>query len=210
MKARQPSNNANKIVEWLEAMNFQLHNIPGVPTHYPHGPNNAKPSAIDLCFSRGHITTHVDSWTINDESTSDHSIIGIILSRPLDSRSTEARKDELIQAWSRAEWPLFQSNMISKGTDVCNLSSPDDTTREIDILYSCIRESLSPAVPLVKKRVKFAPWWSHNLEWLTTHFKRARRCALAPSKEASAKVQELKALWEKSVKKAKQRHRKKS
>jgi hypothetical protein len=30
-----------------------------------------------------------------------------------------------------------------------------------------------------------------------------RRYALAPSEEASAKVQELKALWEKSVKKAK-------
>jgi hypothetical protein len=191
-------------------MNFQLHNIPGVPTHYPRGPNNANPSVIDLCFSRGHITTHVDSWTINDESTSDHSIIGIILSRPLDSRPTEVRKDEWIHAWSRADWPLFQSNMISKGIDVSNLSSPDDTTRAIGILYSGIRDSISLAVPLVKKRVKFAPWWSHNLEWLSTRLKRARRrYALAPSEEASAKVQELKALWEKSVKKAKQRHWKK-
>jgi hypothetical protein len=75
MKTRQPSNNANKIVEWLEAMNFQLHNMPGVATHYPHGQNNAKPSVVDFCFSRGHITAHVDSWTTNDEPTSDHSII---------------------------------------------------------------------------------------------------------------------------------------
>jgi hypothetical protein len=47
----------------------------------------------------------------------------------------------------------FQSNMISKGIDVSNLSSPDDTTRVIDILCSCIRDSLSLAVPLVKKWV---------------------------------------------------------
>jgi hypothetical protein len=79
--------------------------------------------------------------------------------------------------------------MISKGIDVSNLSSPDDITRAIDILYSCIRDSRSLAVPLVKKRVKFAPWWSHNLEWLSIRLKRARRrYALAPSEEASAKV----------------------
>jgi hypothetical protein len=193
MKTCQTSNNANKIVEWLEAMNFQLHNIPGVPTNYPHGPNNANPSVIDLCFSGGHITIHVDSWTINDESTSDHSMIGIILSRPLGSRSTEVRKDEWIHAWSRADWPLFQSNMISKGIDVSNLSSPDDTTRAIDTLYSGTRDSLSLAVPLVKKRMKFAPWWSHNLEWLSTRLKRARRIyALAPQKRLPQKFKSLK------------------
>jgi hypothetical protein len=49
--------------------------------------------------------------------------------------------------------------------------------------------------------------WLHNLEWLTTRLKRAqRRFALAPSDEASAKVQGLKSLSEKSVKKAKRRH----
>jgi hypothetical protein len=29
--------------------------------HYPRGPNNAKPSVIDVCFLRGHITAHVNS-----------------------------------------------------------------------------------------------------------------------------------------------------
>jgi hypothetical protein len=75
-------------------MNFQLYNISRVPTHDPNSPNNPNLSVIDLCFLKGYITTHVNSWTINDESTSDHGIIGIILSHPLDSRSTEVREDE--------------------------------------------------------------------------------------------------------------------
>jgi hypothetical protein len=39
--------------------------------------------------------------------------------------------------------------MISKGIDVSDLSSPHDTTKAIDIFYSCIRESLSLAIPLI-------------------------------------------------------------
>jgi hypothetical protein len=96
----------------------------------------------------------------------------------------------MIQASARADWPLFQTNMINQGIDLSNLSSPDNTTRVIDdTLCSCIRGCLNLAAPLVKKRVKFAPWRLHNLEWLITRLKRARGgLAVAPSEAASATV----------------------
>jgi hypothetical protein len=101
--------------------------------------------------------------------------------------------------------------MISKCIDVSNLFYRDDTTRAIDIPYSGIGDSISLAISLVKKRVRFVPWWSHNLEWLSIRLKRAcKRYALALSEEPSAKAEELKAHREKSMKKAKQRHWKKS
>jgi hypothetical protein len=82
MKTRQLSANAKVIVDWLESQNYKLHNKPGIETHYLRGPKQKSPTVIDLCFSRGEISNSIDTWMINHDPTSDHSIIGIRIIRP--------------------------------------------------------------------------------------------------------------------------------
>jgi hypothetical protein len=82
MKTRQLSTNTKTIVEWLEQQNFKFHNKTGIPTHYSRGSNNKSPTLIDLCFSRGTITQWIDTWFIDDNPTSDHSITGIRITIP--------------------------------------------------------------------------------------------------------------------------------
>jgi endonuclease/exonuclease/phosphatase family metal-dependent hydrolase len=81
MKTRQVSTNANTIVEWLEKQNFKLHSKTSIPTYYPRD-SNKSPTLIDLCFSRGEITQWINTWFVDDDSTSDHSIIGIRITPP--------------------------------------------------------------------------------------------------------------------------------
>jgi hypothetical protein len=101
MKTRQLSANAKDIVDWLESQNYKLHNKPGIETHYPRGPKEKSPAVIDLCFSRGEISNSIDTWMINHDSTSDHSIIGIRIIR-LEIRLSSPIKGKYIRAWSKA------------------------------------------------------------------------------------------------------------
>jgi hypothetical protein len=66
-------------VEWVETYNFRLHNCPGRPTYYPRMAN-LRPSVLDICLSAGPATEYIDAWSIDDESGSDHSIVGLLLS----------------------------------------------------------------------------------------------------------------------------------
>jgi hypothetical protein len=65
------------IANWFEEHNFYLHNKPDIPTHYPT--NNNNPSVIDLCFSKGEISDKIITLSVNHDSDSDQSIIGLQL-----------------------------------------------------------------------------------------------------------------------------------
>jgi hypothetical protein len=112
MKTRQSSSNAHITVAWLEKNNFRLHNTPGIATHFPRG-NGEKPKSptvLDLCFSRGAISKSISSWLVDHESTSDHSIVGLLLSHPaIDIPSTNSC---LIRFWSKADRKAFNQLFI--------------------------------------------------------------------------------------------------
>ena len=174
--AKIMSANATTVVEWLEAHNFTLHNTPGVNTHFPRCNPPKLPSIIDLAFSRGDISNHVNAWVLDHETTSDHSLVG--LSLLLQGFNVPSRKNNImVRAWARTSWDTFQKIMQDKNFDLSNLTSTIDTTRAVDSVYECVQEAIDEAVPLVKFRKKWAPWWSPNLERLLTRLKRAKRRA---------------------------------
>lgn len=206
MKTLQLSSNAKEIVGWLEENSFQLHNTIGIPTHFPRGGDNNRATVLDLCFSRGDISGLIDCWTIDNESTSDHSIVGLRLTA-LPTNNSFQSHPRLVRAWSQADWPKFQEIARSKRFDFSNLGSKDESTRAVAALYEMFEEGISEAVPLVPMKPKFAPWWSKNLEWLTTRLKRARkRYQKDSSSKQKATFESLKGTWETAVKKAKTRH----
>lgn len=205
-KTRQPSVNGNKIVAWLEEQSFLLINKPGIETHYPRGTTAKNPSVIDLCFARGAISEKINSWIVDHDSTSDHSITGARLNLTIPPTKVQA-KERYIRAWSKADWNLFSNHLLSKRFDFSNIGGTQETLRAVESLYISIKEGVDEAVPLVKARKKFAPWWSKNLEWLTTKLKRARhRLQRNRSESNETTFQELKKTWESAVRKAKSRH----
>jgi hypothetical protein len=121
MKTRQVSTNANTIVEWLEKQNFKLHNKTSIPTHYPRD-SNKSPTLIDLCFSRGEVTQWINTWFIDDDSTSDHSIIGIRITPSTNRISCNIVKAKYVRAWSKADWSQFRSHIVSKQLDFSNIN----------------------------------------------------------------------------------------
>ena len=72
---RNFSSSSNKIVDWLEKHQFRLHNTPGRPTHFPRNGNQS--SVIDLAFTAGPIISRVMALQIDDDTTSDHSALGL-------------------------------------------------------------------------------------------------------------------------------------
>jgi hypothetical protein len=204
MKTRQVSNNANTIVEWLEKQNFKLHNKTGIPTHYPRD-SDKSPTLIDLCFSRGEITQWINTWFIDDDSTSDHSIIGIRITPPTNRISCNIVKAKYVRAWSKADWSQFRSHIVSKQLDFSNINSKGESEDAIKHLYNCIEESIEKAVPLIKMKPKFVSWWSQNLEWLLTKVKRARKRMIKDRTLESVQIFEnSRSNWESAIRKAKQ------
>jgi hypothetical protein len=198
MKTRQLSTNAKTIVEWLEKQNFKLHNKTGIPTHYPRGSNNKPPTLIDLCFSRGTITQWINTWFIDDDSTSDHSIIGIRITLPINRISCNIVKAAYVRAWSKADWSQFRSHIVSKQLDFSNISSKGESEDAIKYLKQS---------PLIKMKPKFVSWWSQNLEWLLTKVKRARKRIIKDRTLESIQIFEnSRSNWESAVRKAKQQY----
>jgi ribonuclease HI len=206
-KTRRSSPYANEIVSWMEDHNFQLHNIPGVSTYFPRNFPVASqpPSVIDLCFSRGSVSNLINTWTIDESSTSDHAVIGINLNRLL-SANLYTNNHPKIRAWHKADWKLFTKEIDSMNFDFNNLYGCEDTSRAIDSLRSCIDKAIDIAVPLIPKRNRFTKWWNPNLSWLSAKFKRAqKRARISPSERHSSELQAAKMTWEKSIKTAKEK-----
>jgi ribonuclease HI len=206
-KTCEPSQNANKIVDWLEKNGFQLHNRPGIPTHYPR--NSGNPTVLDLCFSKGMISHEIDGWMIDHDSTSDHSIVGLRIYLPVPKANISIKKP-LVQVWSKADWNQFKEILASKNFDFSNIGSKIESERAVDSLYQAIREGVAKAVPMVQMKPKFAPWWTKNLEWLTVRLKRARKRAQKTHLESDRSILDsIKTSWEKAVKSSKRNYWKK-
>jgi hypothetical protein len=114
-------------------------------------------------------------------------------------------KAKYIRSWSKADWSLFRSHIVSKQLDFPNINSKGESEDAIKYLYNCI-ESIEKAVPLIKMKPKFVPWWSQNLEWLLTKVERARKRMIKDRTLESVQIFEnTRSNWEIAAK-AKQRY----
>jgi len=105
---------SHDLTEWLESNNFQLHNVPGLPTHHPR--NGSTLSTIDLCLTRGEITTTILSLATDRDTTSDHSSITITLALAYTPSSVPVRRN-----WEKANWETFREHVRFTGIDLTNL-----------------------------------------------------------------------------------------
>ena len=199
---RYTSTNANDIVGWLDMNNFSLQNKPGIFTHYPRS-SGSEPSTIDLCFTRGEISKRTNGWTIDHESISDHSIIGLRLCLN-DLRTPINPAAKQILCWKKTNWEEFNAIIKSSKLDFSNLGSGQETSRAIDAIYQTLYSAIDTSVPKTTIRPKFAPWWTKNLEWLTGRLKRAKKRAIKSRTNENANILErIQNTWEKAIRSAK-------
>jgi hypothetical protein len=109
-------------VGWLETYNFWLHNCPGHLTYYPRM-TNSRPSVLDIYLSTGPATEYIEAWSIDNESGSDHSIVGLLLSfQKYDNNSPKSSPTlQKIRSWSKADWLKFK-RILNKGNTKCQVA----------------------------------------------------------------------------------------
>jgi len=192
---------SHRLAEWLESNNFQLHNEPGLPTHHPR--NGGTPSTIDLCLSRGDITTSILSLAVNHDTTSDHSSITVMLSLPSSIPTASVRRN-----WNKANWEIFSEHIRSTGIDLTNLQGKEDTLRAVTNVTTILHQAINAAVPTGTPRKPEAPWWNHSLTLAKRSVKRAdKRVRRCPSPENRADSQNKHRHWTTMVRAAKTAYR---
>jgi len=142
---------SNSLAEWFETHNFQLHNEPGLPTHHPR--NGSTLSTIDLCLSRGEISSCILSLATDHNTTSDHSSITATLALPSAIPPTSIRHN-----WHKANWETFREHICSTGIDLTNLQGKADTLRAVTNVTTILHEAIDAAVPSGVSRKPEAPW----------------------------------------------------
>jgi len=126
---------SHDLAEWLESNNFQLHNVPGLPTHHPR--NGSTPSTIDLCLSRGDITTSILSLDTDHGTTSDHSSVTVTLALPSATSPVPVRRN-----WHKANWETFREYILSTGIDLTNLQGKEDTLRAVTSVTTILHKAI--------------------------------------------------------------------
>jgi ribonuclease HI len=189
------------IVSWLNEHSYQLHNEPGVLTHFPHNGNT--PSVIDLTFSRGEISKRILSWSADPVTTSDHALCTIVLNISPSKASPPGR------CWKKADWPKFAKLIRTSTTSL----KPAEVTSDTELLslttkfISTITESIDECVPARKMRRKNAPWWNHNLTVLKSKLLCSeRRYRQHRNEENKQSAHHHRTQWTKSIETAKRNY----
>jgi hypothetical protein len=106
-------------------------------------PTNNNPSIIDLCFSKGEISGKIITWSVNHDSDSDHSIIGIYLQGIRYNQLNRAKQIATKRQWSKADWLLFAKHIQESEINISNLGSAQGTLRVADAAITAIEEASS-------------------------------------------------------------------
>jgi hypothetical protein len=188
---------SHSLAEWFETHNFQLHNKPGLAAHHPR--NGGTPSTIDLCLSRGHITSSILSLATDHDTTSDHSSITVTLALPCAAPPASVRRN-----WHKANWESFSKHIRCSGIDLTNLQGKADTLRAITNVTTILHKAMDAAVPSRVPRKPEAPWWNHSLTLTKRSVKRAdKRARLDPSAKNREDSQKKRQHWTALVRVAK-------
>jgi hypothetical protein len=163
-------------VEWLETYDFRLHNYLGHPTYCPHMANS-RPSVLDICLSTGPATEYIEAWSIDDESGSDHSIVGLLLPfKRYDNNSPKSLPTlQKRRNWSKADWSKFQ-RILNEGNperQVAYLHTESQILDAFKSILALINHILDESVPVITYSPKRIPWWNPNLNWICTRLNRA-------------------------------------
>ena len=102
---------AKGLVDNILRLSLQMHNKPGLYTHFPR--NGSSPSVVDLVFTRGE--TEIRSWILGDDFGSDHKSTHLHLA--LRPNPTTSRL-----AWDKTNWPLLLEEVAAVGLDFGNLN----------------------------------------------------------------------------------------
>jgi ribonuclease HI len=192
---------SHSLAEWLESNNFQLHNVPGLPTHHPR--NGSTPSTIDLCLSRGNISASILSLATDHDTTSDHSSITVTLALPSAISPAPIRRN-----WHKANWETFSKYVQSTGLDLSNLQGKEDTLRAVTNVTTILNDAIDAAVPSGVSRKPEAPWWNHSLTLAKRSVKRAdKRTRLYPSAANQEDRHQKRQHWTAMVRAAKTAYR---
>ena len=198
---RATSGPSGVVAEWFEEHDFTLQNEPGRCTHFPR--NGHSPSVIDLCFTRGNTTERVLSWSIDDESTSDHSILGLHLNLGLTALPTA----RLRRNWYNADWAAFANVVRRANLFRQPINSAEEAEAAATAATGLIIEATDVAAPLSPMREKRAPWWTPEL---TKHRRRLlqseRRARRNRNPVTQEHANEIRTQWTRSIREAKRRY----
>jgi hypothetical protein len=114
-------------------------------------PTNNNPSIIDLCFSKGEISNKIIAWSINHDSDSDHSIIGLHLQGTRYNQSKRAKEIATKQQWPKADWLLFAKHIQESKINILNLESTQGTFRVAYAVTTTIK-AIEKSVPKCKEQ----------------------------------------------------------
>ena len=161
---------AEGLVDNILRLSLQMHNKPGLYTHFPR--NGSSPSVVDLVFTRGE--AEIRSWTLGDDFGSDHKSTHLHLA--LRPSPTMPRL-----AWNKTDWSLLVEEVTAAGLDFRNLTSPQEVERAATNLTTALHSAIGAAVPELKpgRGRRIRGWWTKELDNLSKEVKslqqRARR-----------------------------------
>jgi hypothetical protein len=140
---------------------------------------NSRPSVLDICLSTGPATEYIEAWSIDNESGSDHSIVGLLLSfkkydnnSPKSSPTLQKRRN-----WLKADWSKFQRILNEENPEhqVAYLQTKSQILDAFKSILALINHALDESVPVITHSPKQIPWWNPNLNWIRTRLNRAER-----------------------------------
>ena len=146
---------SDAIASWLERHQFSLQNEVGRVTHYPR--NGMSPTVIDLCLTRGKVTKLASVWSIDDDTSTDHSCCRLVLGFDTPPPPHSA----LRRNWKLANWSVFSTKISS--FEIPPLDTLTAAVRAVTLLTDAIHAATDAAVPLTTPRPRYAPWWSQGL-----------------------------------------------
>ena len=160
---RQLSNDAglaNQLVEKITDLSLNLHNKPGLYTHFPR--NNSSPSIVDLTFTRGQATLDLLDWTLGNDFGSDHLSTHLHICNRGTTTTTRL-------AWSKANWEKFATEVFQSGLDFSNLGSIGEIERASENYTNILHRAIDISIPKIKvnQQSKIREWWSRELDHIS-------------------------------------------
>ena len=164
---RQLSNDAglaNQLVERITDLSLNLHNKPGLYTHFPR--NNSSPSIVDLTFTRGQATLDLLDWTLGNDFGSDHLSTHLHVCNRV--TTTVPRF-----AWSKANWGKFANEVSHSGLDFSNLGSTGEIERASENYTNILHKAIDTSIPKIRvnQQRKIRGWWNRELDQISENLR---------------------------------------
>ena len=206
------SQNADKLVNWLEIANLTLANTPGTRTFF--WPNLPQESVLDLTFATSSLASSIQDWQTLLDLGSDHYRVLFIVLGTLAKLADNLLHLEHFNT-QLANWGLFIVLLQSSVTNSSIFNSPELSTLLLDTnfldtaateLTRVITNAAKLSIPYTKLGAKPKPWWSLELKALRTEIMRQQRGINSTSPDSRLLYLKARNTYFLAVKSAKQDH----